>query len=136
MANAEHCREVLDYLLTHPDVHDQTSWCQDDEAFLDEEDNLCGTTMCIAGTAAFLSGRMVFRKRFGELSAVCDGVPLMERADGFNSRGEQVADCGEWFEEVGAEYLGLDRSQAHDLFMNMDDDDALHTLKEYANGEH
>lgn len=56
-ANAQ---AVYDFIIMNPDKHDQNSWIHvEDENFdgpYDEDAvNVCGTTMCIAGTAAFLA---------------------------------------------------------------------------------
>lgn len=135
MANTEACQEVLDYLLAHPEKHCQRylarawdklkaylgSGALDAELRVVEkaypQANVCGTTMCIAGTAMFLQGRL-------ELSN--EGY---ERIDGVQLSGRE-----RWIAE-GAKALGLTYDQARSLFMEMDNDKALHMLKEYANGE-
>lgn len=47
MANVEKLEQVLDYIKTHPEGHDQKDWAVR---------GACGTTLCFAGTAVMLAG--------------------------------------------------------------------------------
>jgi hypothetical protein len=128
--NQTKCQEVLDYLLSHPERHVQRYWGRDWKRYRDfygetfefrhcgqkyPQADQCGTTMCIAGTVMMLAGR---------LSYSAAGV---EKLDG------HAADRGEWI-AAAAEELGIEFSVAEDIFLTMDNDEALHKLKELCNG--
>lgn len=61
MANAERLQGTLDFILTHPDRHNQAIWFRkgswdnppDAETF---EERTCGSVGCFAGWAAFMYG--------------------------------------------------------------------------------
>lgn len=115
MANAEKCQEVLDYLLAHPQYHNQSYVISQVEDNIDEE-NICGTTMCIAGCAMFLDNPKEFMQVFSDPD-IGEGL-----------------EPHDW-ETRAAKILGLTGFEAADLFWVMNNDQALHALKEYANGE-
>jgi hypothetical protein len=142
VANREHCQEVLDYLLAHPEKHAQCLWVAPPsvaETARDER-NLCHTTACVAGTAALLSGRYDFD--FVDITLPSGRIVhgLRELYDGKTWEEHEIGrddnfDTDTWFCEAGAEYLGLDSTEAGLLFYEMDNETALLKLKEYANGE-
>jgi len=91
-------QEVLDYIHAHPEQHDQGST------------GMCGTTMCIAGTAAFLewgvNAERVVYDEYGGMTEACG--PL----------------------------LGLEPDEAEFLFFEMmDEEGAVQLLKQVIVGE-
>lgn len=120
---------VLDYLIMNPEKHDQTAWAgitHDTEDFPTyfwsthneaTEENLCGTTMCVAGTAVYLS----------------DGIEGLN-ACGQGAIGGTNATQETWVRR-GAELLGLDMVEANVLFFTLDNDKAIDMLVAVANGD-
>jgi hypothetical protein len=110
-ANAQ---RVVDYLEMNPHKHNQKSYFgngslpvdfQDDERF---EAEACGTTMCIAGTAAWMDA----------------GMPKTLIVD--NGR----------VEYIGADFLGLDCWEEREhIFYNYDNAGSLDMLRALANGD-
>ncbi|MEU1827179.1 hypothetical protein ABZ502_32725 [Streptomyces abikoensis] len=56
MPNATLARYILDSILTHPDQYDQSAWFTSDHLLTPDAEPECGTTLCVAGWAAHLSG--------------------------------------------------------------------------------
>lgn len=114
----ERAEAVFNFINTHPDVHDQDYYVSDGpdahdltiESLTPESEDFCGTTMCIAGTAAFLQA--------GSMKGVQDLV-------------NQYDDWG----ECGADLLGLDHREADAIFNDMDETRALQKLKKVVVGE-
>jgi hypothetical protein len=113
-------RDVVDYIEAHPESHEQAViWgvVDYDEEFdstnicdindNDVPDNICGTVMCIAGTAAFIHG----------------GIETLA----------EIALNGNWEERAG-ELLGLNFSEASILFYTMDESKALDATRALADG--
>lgn len=106
--HAAFARQVLDYILEHPDEHDQTHWGLHPDG--------CGTTMCIAGTAVTLdpdTGVTWYSSESGQFMGTTvivddDPGPIEVRA---------------------AELLGLDETQSHELFFDSTDEEALDFLE-------
>lgn len=109
-ANAQ---AVYDYIIMNPEKHNQAHWAESDSnLFVSyEEVNMCGTTMCVAGTAAYLH----------------------TNEETFNSlvRGK----AGYHWEDAGQEILGLSDSQAFQLFYTMDNEIALDMINAVAQGD-
>ena len=101
-----HAQEILDYHMIHPGLHDQDSWFQtpDDKSMV-TEDNVCGTTMCIAGTSVFLK----------------------EGINGLNSRGGYL--------ERGRVNLGLTYEEADDLFYETTNEQSMDAVRAIAAGD-
>lgn len=98
MPNVALLEETLDYILVHPEEHDQGVWIEQTE---------CGTTRCFAGTAVMLTG---YRLCIGS-NASCL-VPANDEL------GYPVGD-GRWIapiQEVAIRELGLNIQQALQLF--------------------
>ena len=89
-------RAVLDYIEAHPERQKQSHYFLVNgnvTAPAKANESMCGTSMCVAGTALFLS------------------LPFEE----FQQKGSHYADV-EWFDE-GASLLGLSRLEANLLFV-------------------
>lgn len=101
-------QDVLDYIVENPGRHDQRYFVADGSSF-QFDDNVCGTTMCIAGTAVFVTeGVNVLREcTFGALD----------------------------FEIEGARILGLDWDEANMLFYTMDNNVAVDMTNAIAQGD-
>lgn len=99
----ETAQKVLDYIAEHPEEHSQAYFCHTDD--------ICGTTMCIAGTAAYVTGGndLITQIRFAPV----------ER---------------NWEQEAGP-LLGLDLAEAFALFYCMDDAAAIDATRAIANGD-
>lgn len=117
-----HAQDIIDYLMKYPEKHEQGSYVgemktdehgyeySDDRLDDVNEDNFCNTTMCIAGTSAF----------------------LVEGIDGLNefvdSRWQDAAN-------KAGERLGLDRHEQEAIFLTMDSNRALDRLRAVAEGD-
>lgn len=98
MLNLPLINKTLDYIRANPDEHDQSEWAKTTD---------CGTTMCFAGTAVFLSGGMFVWNDSQQAAGVHTGS-LPEEA-----RGEtDVTDI----EEAALVLLGMDSRQGSRLF--------------------
>lgn len=131
--NAPLARQVLTYIREHPEQHNQTTYVEPAEGtdlhveydgWEGEEPDvvvvaetikptngeyLCMTTACIAGWAVALAGPEAVRQAWDSLN---------------EHQREQEA----WF-ETGAALLGMTRSEAQEIFLNFDEDDALEMLE-------
>ena len=108
MANVEACRVVYNYLVEHPEEHNQ-------EVF--GERTSCGTTMCVAGTAIMLHRPDIVKwitddERSEVLQMVVYG------------------DCD--VQEVARVILGLSDGEADDLFYCFSNEVALNKLGQFA----
>jgi hypothetical protein len=134
MANQQACQEVFDYLIAHPEHHEQSSWA-----------NPCGTTMCAAGCRAFLDGKLEIKPgefatgnqnvlwngdSMGELSQLwsCDFVEYKERY------GTDIFPM-DLIPSHAAKSMGLTKQERNFLFYQTTNEMALLTLKRLANGE-
>lgn len=105
---------AIDYFTAHPDKHDQRSWIDGPDAFVDSHDdegtgvhspeivNLCDTTMCVAGLV-----------QFQDQGFVRVGTAAFE----------------------GADLLGLAPDEARFLFYDSTDEAALAGLAAIATGD-
>lgn len=106
--------KVLDYIKDHPERHDQFSWVSVEgleQASQLREDNLCQTTMCVAGTAVFLSRPL---DEFVKFDTVGTGAAV--------------------WETEGARLLGLDEDESEWLFYDASNEEALEALAAAAAG--
>ncbi len=130
MADREACQKLFDFLNFHPENHDQSQWAAEVDVPNDQDivdpDNVCGTSMCAAGGAAFLAGRLTYAKHYVGASA-SRWIPLVD--------GKIHADTYPDWDMLGAELLGLDEIEASWMFHEASNDEVLHALKAYANGE-
>lgn len=92
MANVEKLEAVLDYIRTHPDEHDQSTWAGKGP---------CGTTLCFAGTAVVLAGYEILWGALAPDSHLCQ-------------RGSDVRSIS----SVAATDLELSPRRAIELFLN------------------
>lgn len=102
-------QSVVDYIKAHPESHDQREWVNPPKGRRGiplSEKNICGTTMCAAGTTVFI-------------------------VDGAEALNEPVYT----FEHNAAEYLGLEYDEAMDLFYNMSNFHAVKQLEAIAAGD-
>ena len=112
-------REIADFIKSHPERHDQSSWvyvldanegapgAEYAEAL--KQPDLCNSTMCVAGTALFLEhGTEVFKKEW---------------------------QMGHDFEDEGASLLGLTYEEANYLFYDTNNEEALDMVEGLAVGE-
>lgn len=106
---------VVDYLTVYPERHEQsTVWGDEDgneiTSKADEQcpDDICGTTLCIAGTTLFLDG----------------GIEAVKETVRKNT----------WITDAGAK-LGLDWGEAYELFHTWDEQKAFDATVAIANGD-
>jgi len=101
-------QSILRYIEMYPERHDQRAWVSNPDGTDNHEkfdsDNVCNTTMCIAGTAVFLTRPVDEFKRFD----------------------------GDW-ESVGGGLLGLTYDEAEQLFY-ADNETSLKMLRAVAEG--
>lgn len=100
-----HAQAVLDYIEEHPEKHDQSNWVMNYESGLSE--NMCGTTMCVAGTSVYLT-------------------------DGFDGLVHHHI-YGGW-SDAAAKNLGLSIDESLALFFMMDNQNAVEMLRAVADG--
>jgi len=115
-------QEIVDYFHTYPERHEQDTWVflhdgKDDEVYLPVEEylteaNVCNTTMCIAGSAVFLTR------------------PLSEFKKFYSTPGEDY----DW-EIVGGRLLGLESNEAFWLFYDTNNATAIDAVTAIANGD-
>lgn len=102
---------VLDYLESQPEKHNQESYFRLPANVKPEtltEENFCGTTMCIAGTALYLD----------------QGIEgIVNFYDGLDA------------DEYSGQKLGLDAVEANTLFYTFDNATALDALRAIAAGD-
>lgn len=98
--------EVKNYLEEHPEEHDQDSWGRR---------TACGTTGCIAGTAAILNGADIFWRD----------------ADGLGNA-EAMYRCDSWTPfEYAVRALGLNNYEANWLFHTRTNAEAMALLDRF-----
>ena len=110
-------QQVLDHVEAHPENHDQGNWGKKNE---------CGTTMCIAGTAALLSG-----------SAHFEQIRHPYHNNAYLRINEDIAHNyrGDTFFELGKDLLGLEAEDAFQIFYCLENDKAKEALRYVANGK-
>lgn len=96
---------VREQIREHPEQHDQAYWAQKKD---------CGTTLCIAGWAAVLSGRQVEWLDDEDVISV-----WLEGDEGL---------WGRMIPDAARELLGLDYMESIALFMQRDNAAALELL--------
>lgn len=123
--NTENAQVVYDYFIMNPGKHSQDDWVADSDGSMPvaskvaADENFCGTTMCVAGAAAWL---LLPHDEFSELVRKSN-----QRVNAF--------EYSEHWEEIGAALLGLNSKEREALFYQMDDDVALDMLNAVANGD-
>jgi hypothetical protein len=113
---------VVDYILANPEKHEQACWLGVKEQFSDDDYdvidvdsseaktvNLCNTTMCVAGTAVYVSRNEREFRNF-------------------------LKSGGGW-EDEASELLGLEEDEANALFYNMSNATALAAVQAVAAGD-
>lgn len=133
MINVDMFKRIQDIIIANPERHNQS--------YFEMGGVGCGTTRCVAGWAIHLWGQdNGIAGTIGDIEeeyiAEVGAEDLIEAQDidvpDYLGNGERA----DWIdtEHVGAHILGLDEDQSYGLFFNMDDDDALRMVKEYAQG--
>lgn len=110
MANVEECRAVYKAILADPLSHDQEHF---------GIKTPCGTSLCIAGHAVKLFKPEVMRW-------------IVDQEDLTKAFLEHI-DPERTVEEEAREILGLSCDEAEELFLTMNNEDALRILGEYCN---
>lgn len=103
-------RDIVIQMTHHPETVDLMSWGKTDE---------CGTTACVAGWAALLSGHAKYDEH-GLLGL-------------FGTAQEEYGRSG--FQSFGRHALGLDADLAYHLFHNTDETHAVEILSLVAEGK-
>lgn len=119
MANVERLKMLRDHLRKHPEGHRQQEWARKPYMVNGVKvEASCGTTMCMAGTAAVMAGHQI---RWSD-------------ADHYETHGDTVyitasrVEDGRYIEDVAQEWLELERDDSNHLFMTMDASRALDLL--------
>lgn len=120
-----HAREIYDYISLNPERHSQAHWVgipRDDRVdyFFHhydkvDETNVCGSTMCIAGTSVYL------KEGIEGLNDCYNETDKYGRLGGFPRR--------------AGFYLGLDEIEADSIFFEMSEQIALDSLLAIAEGD-
>lgn len=121
MANVERLMKLRAAVAANPERHYQKFWASrpvDQETGELLVEGVCGTTCCMAGTASLLAGEKIDWE---------NGTDVM-RDDDRMVRVAGMLKSGEYIENFAAEWLGLDGYQASDLFMTMNEREALEML--------
>ena|SRR5690348_2417744 len=100
-------RKALEYITEHPEEHNQRNWAQRTS---------CGTTFCLAGTVAKLTGHDFIWDLEGGTQAL------------LVTNGREIS-------EVAQDELGLDNVDAHLLFHCYDIRELWETVEEITDGE-
>lgn len=115
MANLAELDRVITYLEDHPEEHQQDQW-------------VCGTGACLAGTAALLNDyrRLTYREEVEIKQQGIDPSGLVKDRLGFDT----------WVPMAAERVLGLTCDEAFLLFMGGNDIATLREMyKDMANGE-
>lgn len=105
---------ILDYIISHPSRHNQADFIDMPGKYSEllqtgiTEENICDTTMCIAGTAVYLT----------------EGVEGVNRCKTDNS-----------WESTAAPLLGLSWEEGQHLFFTMDNSIAVDMVVAIASGD-
>jgi len=104
-------QDVLDFVTFNPHAHDQKTWFDYDGGtpVISEDENICNTTMCIAGTTKFLA----------------EGIEGLKSFE--NNEWASVNEAGS--------LLGLDFDEYDALFYTMDQDTAVEMLRAVTNDD-
>lgn len=118
MANKELLLKTLQYIKDHPEEHDQNRWFKRTP---------CGTTACVAGTAAILSGY----RPYGWIPRYDDeGVVSVELTGYVVEVGAEHPSAENiYVEPLAQDLLGLTAVQVDRLFF-CDDDDVERIINE------
>lgn len=106
-------QSVLDYIEAHPDLHRQDSWYRLKDGRYNEqptEENICNTTMCVAGTAIYLQ-------------------------HGIKELIDPTLTPGGTWEDEGARLLGLNHLEEAALFLDSTDRQAVDLLEAVIRGD-
>lgn len=126
MANVGKIEAVMDYILTHPEEHDQSKWAAKSEG--------CGTTMCFAGTAVMLAGhRLMWEEcRLDPNGFFADYCVLPSEHPCVSWWGDGFAPIA----DIAAYELELNWEERHALFHDSKSlDDLERVVKDIANGQ-
>ena len=150
--NVPLAEEVLRSIIGHPEEHDQSTWFEvtdyeklpkvdlsrDQTGDAAEEsvtvtvqgmlEGSCGSTACIAGWAALLSGWKVRTTKITWDDGFEEVESIAVSPEGTKQRGSVD------FEEEGGELLGLDYDDAHFLFYNTEGEQAIVVLYGHIKG--
>lgn len=113
MADKERLIQLQNAVLAEPEKHDQRGWATR------PVNATCGTTMCLAGTAAHLSGEFID----------WEGAREEEDENGQPVLVASRVTSGRFIEDVARAWLGLTIDQEAQLFFTMNNADALDNLE-------
>ena len=125
-------KQILDTFKAKPERHAQSTWGEfigwneldrltalGPERKLTREEEDCNTTCCVAGYAALITGNAYFTTHNKRLM-IAEGTPEAEFED---------------WKGLGARLLGLPENEAHRLFFDTTDDQAVAALEYLVKGE-
>lgn len=116
MSTAVFARRVYDYLVAHPERHNQGGF---------GHKNSCGTTMCIAGTAAWLDPGIPVYGWFDDYNK---GLVMLDKNCFSATSGDSVSPTDKIVARAG-ELLGLTPVEANQLFYTFHNQVALDVLR-------
>ena len=132
---AELAAEILDVIAANPEQHEQEDFGIRTE---------CGTTMCIAGWATYLTGHAGYRhsvydnrKYLAPFETYGDWIDgrMVEAGAVFGHALRIINPDYAGFDKLGADLLGLDYETADRIFLEMNNAVALELLRQVANGQ-
>lgn len=112
-------QQISDYFLVYPERHEQDTWVwlgdNDGETYLRVEEelteqNVCNTTMCIAGSAVFMTRSLDEFKKFH-------------------------ANAAHTYDNEAGKLLGLNLREGQWLFYETNNEEALDAVRAIANGD-
>lgn len=116
MANTELAKKIMRAITEKPDQWDQHRWAAiQPEPNVEIVDGTCGTTMCLAGWACFLSGEKINWR-----TAEAEGSQLVAHH----------LENGRSIEDRAVELLDIDWDDANALFYAYDEDTAKDHLQQ------
>lgn len=118
MPNIERLEAVMQFILDHPELHDQAKYT-------------CGTAACFAGHATWMFGTQDgWRKQYTDSVSLVGGELWVRPDDDSNSRKLTHT------HQVAQQLLGLSSTEACNLFYARNTvDDLQRIVKEYANAQ-
>lgn len=115
--NTEMFQKVYDQITQHPETHYQGTW---ENGYGGYDDDECGTTRCVAGWAVAFAKGWENESILGRCGL---GVMLPDGS------GRHMSPVG----AVAADILGLDLTEAYELFYDTNNAEAVEACLRYAN---
>lgn len=145
--NVEHVKQVVEIILSRPDDHLQDVFLSTPDrdaryrGKIIKQENLCGTTACVAGWGALLTGYTFrFKKDFDGLWDILEFRAPGEK-DWYQPSADPHPGTGrhKWgfdWELVAGDYFGFDSAIANDIFWDFERSRVLEKLQSMIDGSY